>query len=293
MNLRAAFRRYFPRHIFPFSHLPRIYYGCAEQKTQLSEWLRYIVAIKTQRVYLGSYLQAMQVSPDRRLPMELALRKYLRQANFDTFRLLEIGSWVGASVLHWAKILEEEIPGRWEIHCVDGWQSFASQKDLKLGKDLYRMNKGLLNSKALKLFFHNLKVQGLESKVFVHRGPSRKILPLFKAELFDFLYVDGSHYFHDVQFDLQAAAPLLKNGGLFSGDDLEIQMKDCPDHLSQDVDDRDYILLPLSKRRFHPGVTKAVGEYFGRPISCYGGFWVVQKNSHEWHDFTVEQEALH
>jgi hypothetical protein len=39
----------------------------------------------------------------------------------------------------------------------------------------------------------------------------------------------------------------------------------------------DYIADPRTGTMFHPGVTLAVGEFFGE-VSCYHGFWIVQKS---------------
>lgn len=60
--------------------------------------------------------------------------------------------------------------------------------------------------------FRNLRLAGLEQRVTLRNGDSRKTLRQFPDETFDFIYVDGSHLARSVLIDAVLAWELLKPG---------------------------------------------------------------------------------
>jgi len=101
----------------------------------------------------------------------------------------------------------------------------------------------------LLLFFPKLRLLKL---------PSFKVASMIKSCLanspyFDLVFIDADHYYEDVKIDLEAWYSLVKGGGIICGHDYEA--------------------------RWHPGVKKAVDEFFGeKNIELYPDqVWVVNK----------------
>lgn len=49
--------------------------------------------------------------------------------------------------------------------------------------------------------------------------PSLQASTLFQDEVFDFIFIDGNHFYKEVRADILAWYPKVKNGGFFSGHD--------------------------------------------------------------------------
>ena len=61
--------------------------------------------------------------------------------------------------------------------------------------------------------------------VMVCRGKSGELLPVFKNEAFDMVYLDGDHSYEGVKIDLPLAWAKLKKGGWLMGHDYETNPK--------------------------------------------------------------------
>ena len=46
-------------------------------------------------------------------------------------------------------------------------------------------------------------------------------------------------------------------------------------------------MIQKTKRNFHPGVTLAVNEIFGR-VNSWGGFWAIQKKGSNWQNISLK-----
>ena len=75
-------------------------------------------------------------------------------------------------------------------------------------------------------FYHNISTVGLEERVSVHKGDSLHVLMdmIKKKEMFDFIYVDGSHLMLDCHVDLILSFQLLEKGGMMAIDDYLYNM---------------------------------------------------------------------
>jgi hypothetical protein len=58
-------------------------------------------------------------------------------------------------------------------------------------------------------------------------------------------------------------------------------MSEIDKHLPRTRLEEDVVRDACTGRDFHPGVTMAVGEFFG-DVSAYAGFWVMQKAGGAW-----------
>jgi predicted O-methyltransferase YrrM len=71
-------------------------------------------------------------------------------------------------------------------------------------------------------FTHNLHLSPGRGKAKVLKGFSREILAALKNEMFDVIYIDGSHVAKDVMVDLIEGFRLLKTNGIMFVDDYAL-----------------------------------------------------------------------
>jgi SAM-dependent methyltransferase len=208
----------------------------------------------------------------------------------DNYMILEIGTWAGGSAIVWANAIKRFNDGRGLVICVDPYVQYVQDDLDKPG--LYRvMKEALEKGTIISLFLHNIRTSGHEDIVRLIKARSDEILPVFKDNKFDLIYVDGVHTYEQVLKDLQNAAPLLRDGGILCGDDLELQASDVDWENVENSFRFDYIPYAPAKKAFHPGVTLAVAEYFGE-VSVWEGFWAMRKrelgNSSNWEKVVVD-----
>ncbi|OGR63791.1 MAG: hypothetical protein A2X31_09260 [Elusimicrobia bacterium GWB2_63_22] len=206
----------------------------------------------------------------------------LKQQNpaLSDISVLEIGTWLGASALSFAQGLEEHNASRGAITCVDAWAAFFDEE--KNSDDVHKNMQAMLSSDiAYNIFLHNIKTLP-ETILCQHfKGRSGDILPMLRPGQFDVIFIDADHTYAPVKKDILNAIPLVKDGGIICGDDLNLQLSQCDADLAKRSGDKDFILDPKTGRKFHPGVTLAVAEIFGE-AAAFGGFWAIQKDGKGW-----------
>jgi predicted O-methyltransferase YrrM len=200
------------------------------------------------------------------------------------FRILEIGSWAGGSAITWADAIKRFNGGEGLVVCVDPWIQYIERDDYE---GVYaEMREALDAGGVFGLFQHNIRACGHDDLIRMMRGSSVEILPLLKPEAFDLVFIDGDHSYHQVLGDLVNAAPLVRDGGVLSGDDLELQLHQVDWENCIQESDSDFVLDPRSNQRFHPGVTRAVAEVIGE-VSAWEGFWAMRKEGSGWKSLPV------
>jgi cephalosporin hydroxylase len=114
---------------------------------------------------------------------------------------------------------------------IDLWESYDEIDETKVvNKDILHdseIRKSLNILKTIKennieeLFYSNIRIVGLEDRITAIKGKSAEILMnmIQQNEMFDFIYVDGSHKCLDVAIDLCLGWQLLRNGGIMAIDD--------------------------------------------------------------------------
>ena len=192
-------------------------------------------------------------------------------------RLLEVGSWCGASTVLCAKAIArhggEKIAAASSILCIDPWESYFVPSDLQRADHYRAMDEAAKSGLAYQAFLHNIAEASRRFGVQIeHRkGLSSDVLPTLAPGAFNFIYIDGSHYYDAVIGDLQMAARLLAERGFMCGDDLERQASEVSkEHIATDT------ARGADGKIYHPGVTFAVAEFFGGKVSAYDGFWIMQ-----------------
>jgi predicted O-methyltransferase YrrM len=245
------------------------------------EYCVYRYALYSNRPYFGLIMQAGLTAPVRALGMKKTVEVVKEHTGF--VNILEIGSWAGGSALVWTKAIDRFNAGNGRVLCVDPWKSYISLKDNNTPRFLYRqMESALKNGDIVRLFNHNIKAAGADDKVIPIRGGSKDVLPYLGKETFDIIYIDGDHSYDGVISDLELSGKLLKNNGIICGDDLELQFPQVDGAHNEAFKQHDFVVDPLQDTSYHPGVARAVWEYFKTEVSLYNGFWLMRKKNDSW-----------
>jgi predicted O-methyltransferase YrrM/tetratricopeptide (TPR) repeat protein len=159
-------------------------------------------------------------------------------------KVLEVGTYAGTSLIEIIK----QIPNS-QGTAIDLWESYDEIDENNL------VNKDMLNNinfreslntlKSIKennieeLFYSNIRSVGLQDRISAIKGKSSNVLMnmIKQKELFDFIYVDGSHKCLDVAIDLCLSWQLLRNGGIMAIDDY---LYSCENNLGINVLDYPY-----------------------------------------------------
>jgi predicted O-methyltransferase YrrM len=238
---------------------------------------RFTKAILEGRSYFGRRMAAAQGLPGRHAFMT-ALIGTLASSR-TSVDILEVGSWAGGSAITWAKALERfGVQGR--VHCVDHWRPDfdAAANTAPVYREMSAASCGGISA----LFRHNVRAAGVSARIVALEGDVRAVLPALAPRGFDVVFVDASHLYGDVRADLQDALRLVADDGVICGDDLELQIGDAAlDARPAAERTADFVEDPLSGIGYHPGVTAAVAEIFGR-VSTWFGFWAIRRVGEEW-----------
>lgn len=185
--------------------------------------------------------------------------------------VLEVGAYLGQSALTWNRAIAGNIPKGGSILCVDPWQPFLHEEDVAQGT-LYKQTQNSLKEGAFEQFQKNIALGDAKAPIRFFRGTLASLLaerPFLPP--FDLVYIDGSHYYEDVKEDLRLARTLVAEEGFLCGDDLECQFNAVDQEECINNGHRDFI------NGYHPGVTRAVWEFFGGEVWCSQGIWVMRR----------------
>ena len=240
--------------------------------------------------YFDTALRARQGVPERHQYFWGVVSSFPRHG--PGLEILEIGSWAGASTVTWTLALRQaERVGK--VTCVDAWEPYF-EVDKDSGEHYQQMNAAATDGLISRLFEHNLRAAGVADMVEVHRGTSRNTLPSFPPGHFDIIYIDGSHRFEDVTFDIREAKRLLRDGGVICGDDLEIEADALPEQElgAAIMSNQDYVFSETARCWYHPGVTGAVAKQFPT-VEVWDGFWAVRRSGTQWTSAALDLTGLH
>lgn len=121
----------------------------------------------------------------------------------------EIGVWKGEFSKKILRIVKPK-----EFHLIDPWK-FQPE----FGNRLYGGKIAKNQSDMDKIYFHILEAFKNNPNIIVHRKFSHIASDIFKNEFFDWVYIDGNHYYDYVKMDLELYLPKVKKGGYLMGDD--------------------------------------------------------------------------
>lgn len=240
--------------------------------------------IKAKKPYFGKTYFSWQGLPSRHVYM-LAIIQLISKMKGNSFlNILEIGSWTGGSAITWAEGVYRYNAGQGRIFCVDPWELYFDPKDYDndAWNVFHEMKAACSEDKHFSLFLHNVNASGFGNCIIPVRGKSKEVLPLLRNNIFDLIYVDGSHAYKEVLSDITMAIPLLADDGIICGDDLEFEFEECDIDSAKKNSHLEYAFDPKKNQFFHPGVTLALHEIFGK-VSAWDGFWAMQMNNSKWH----------
>lgn len=201
-------------------------------------------------------------------------------------RLLEVGSYAGFSALTWAEAITKFCPDGGDILCIDPWVGYYDEKVLALAQSKGTSQQGLIAMSddrhmdfVYDLFRHNISYANRGKVAVRHiRGSGVETFPYLRERHFDLVYIDGRHLYDDVLADLKGAENLVAPGGYLCGDDLEAQLHEVDRDAARANADRHSLTDAKSGTLYHPGVTLAVADYFGGPVSNYHGYWIMRRS---------------
>lgn len=127
---------------------------------------------------------------------------------------MEIGVWRGEFSQLFVNVVEPK-----ELHLADPW-AFQPQ----FSHRLYGGSKGGNSRKQLgmdKIYSDVVERFKDVPSVQVHRNWSCTLQYVFEKDYFDWIYIDGNHYFDGAFADLCTTLKLVKVGGFLLGDDVE------------------------------------------------------------------------
>jgi len=223
-----------------------MHFNFSSALAQLIAPLRYKCTLAMGRPYFGTHHRAFQGAPIRFAYMLETVRLLPPKP-----RILEVGSWVGGSALTWAEGISRFHQASGSVLCVDPWEPYSDSEDAATkALDLRdRMANAARDGTAFRLFQHNVTTSPHGHLIQYRRARSTEVLPALPAASFDLIYIDGSHRYEDVRFDLQQAKRLAVEGGIICGDDLDAT---------------------------HDGVVRAVADEFGN-VSCWHGYFATRR----------------
>jgi len=137
---------------------------------------------------------------------------YPKVRNGEKIKILEIGTYTGISLINIVKLIPNSIG-----FGVDKWSNYIEG-------DMNNKVEILDNMDELEVetsFYKNIISEGLEDRIKGIKGDSEKVLfdMILKNDMYDFIYVDGSHLMLDCYSDLILSWRLLNKGGLLAIDD--------------------------------------------------------------------------
>jgi predicted O-methyltransferase YrrM len=142
---------------------------------------------------------------------EKVLRFFANNNKSANPKVLEVGTYAGISLIEIIK----QIPNS-QGTAIDIWESYDEINENKLN-----VLKTIKENNIEELFYSNIKTVGLQDRIRGIKGKSSNVLlkMIKQNEIFDFIYVDGSHKCLDVALDLCLSWQLLRNGGIMAIDD--------------------------------------------------------------------------
>lgn len=179
---------------------------------------------------------------------QAALFNLLNETLPEQARILEVGSWTGASTTVLATLARSRGA---QVFCVDTWRG-TRQTHLEPIAD----KRDIFGE-----FKSNLDVDGLLPWVVPIVGDCDTVLPLFRDEAFDAIFIDAEHRYSAVRRNIVTLLPCLRQGGIMIGHDAEYKLSSCTPEkqkLIRECRESDYSEM----LKCHAGVILALHEIF-------------------------------
>ncbi len=240
--------------------------------------------------YFPTGLFGIQSHPLRYVYMQATVHLLAETRPGAQLRILEVGSWVGASALTWLFGLDHYAGGKGTVYCCDLWEPYHPIDDKRrglIGGVLPEGDPALAMEVAAgagipyELFLYNVKIAGGGDRVVAIKARSDLALPALSDASFDLVYIDGDHRMAAVRNDIAEGMRLVRPGGILCGDDFDEPIEAVDAAFARAQSQADWLRDPKSGKGYHPGVTVALADAFGT-VSSYGGYWLMRKTESGW-----------
>jgi predicted O-methyltransferase YrrM len=226
------------------------------------------LAINSGPYFPGTGFQGWH-APERQVYMSAAV--WLQREGDGPLRILEVGSYMGASAITWGRAVAELTGRSATLTCVDAWEDAETSQY----ETVAAMAASLKSGSCERIFRRVTSFIPQRVDVKAVKAFSDKALRELQGP-YGIIYIDACHLYEEARTDIELSKGLLADGGFICGDDLELQLHEVDVANARAMSRKDYVTDPRSGTSFHPGVTLAVGELLGE-VSAYRGFWIMQK----------------
>jgi len=194
-----------------------------------------------------------------------ALEKLVAMVIKDKIMIVEVGSWKGMSTGVLAKAVADY---NGQVFAVDHWRGNEGTWNYDIAKayDVYC------------LFRENMILLGLWDIIHPLVMDSQTASQIFADGILDLVFIDADHRYEYIKRDIAAWLPKLKEGGILSGHDCEGYYSEYPEEVRRMIDE--HLGDDTIPNLCHPGVVKALYEYFGKNYSIMPNstIWYYIKN---------------
>lgn len=123
----------------------------------------------------------------------------------------EIGVWKGDF-----SMCIQNLTSPKKLHLIDPWMLQNEFPERMYGGSVAQ------NQEDMDRIYEGVRMKfNSHQNVIFHRGMSEEVLSEFEGAYFDWVYIDGNHYYEYVLKDLRTCLLKVKKGGVIAGDDYE------------------------------------------------------------------------
>jgi len=133
---------------------------------------------------------------------------------------VELGTGSAVSLCTWM----QRCPNISEMHSIDSFKPFQNFLKNPYNEEPCFISDEKIADYTELLARHNIEFSGKKDKIILHKEDSLSASKKFEDESIDFIFLDAWGNHNDVESDLNIWYPKLKNGGLFSGHDWDVEI---------------------------------------------------------------------
>lgn len=132
----------------------------------------------------------------------------------DGDEVVEVGCWLGRSIIYLAQELLRRGKTGVKLHVVDHFKGESNQKE-------HEATVRLAGGSIRATFEENCRRCGVDHLIQIHDGDSAERAADFPDGSLKFVWLDAAHDYERVRRDLAAWIPKIKKGGIFAGHDAQ------------------------------------------------------------------------